>query len=581
MRRSTALTTTLAMILLAGTASAGSFNFDFDADWDTGTYNSTNSGPPGVDDQVQLNPNIVTQFDFIWVALSGRNSVALINTNYDDATDGLVNDGVATLAESRAGKGAVRGEYYSAPQGQPGNPSRTTVDINGDVWVGNRDASSGGGSAVKITATPGEGARTSSGVWDSPTSNGTFNRLSWSNAGGADTNGGTSTAQDDAVQLYIRTPSTGNRTIAIDSNNDVWIGGLNNRLHAQFDGDTGAQIGGTNAAGVGGYGGVIDGNGILWSSDWSNNRIGRYDTNAADPASAFLGAVTTGGPSYGLGIDNNGNIWNSHYANNAPGAPAGSYGAVSKLAPDGTLLGTYTLGLSVSSPYSRGVAVTPDNNVWVASSRADTVPRLDNDGNVLAQIAVGDFPTGVSVDSNGKVWVTNQANNSAGNSVMRIDPATNQVDLKVELGNNAAPYNYSDMTGSLVGGITNPTGSWVSGAIDGGLLGTKWDTLSWNADVPADTSLSLFVRAADTVAGLSGLAWKELANGADVGLMGQFAQIRALFTRQGGAIGAPTPALYDLTLTSVPTNPIPLPASVWLLGSGMLALWRLRARRTA
>jgi streptogramin lyase len=548
------------MILLAGAASAGSFKFDVDADWDTGTYNSTNSGPPGVDDQVQLNPNIVTQFDFIWVALSGRNSVALIDTDHVDA------DGVSTTADSAAGMGAVRGEYYSAPQGQNGNPSRTTVDINGDVWVGNRDAASGGGSAVKITSTPGDGATTSSGIWNGST----FDRLGWSNAGGADTNGGTSTATDDAIQLYIRTDSTNNRTIAIDSANDVWIGGLGNRWHAKYDGDTGAQIGTTSTVREGGYGGVIDGNGILWSSDWSASTIARYDTNAADPGSSYLGSVSTGGPSYGLGVDNDGNIWNSHYDN----------GTVSKLDASGSLIGTYSLGLGTGTN-SRGVAVTPDNNIWVASSARDTVTRLDNNGNVLAQINVGDYPTGVSVDSNGKVWVTNQANNINGNSVMRIDPATNQVDLKVELGSGAAPYNYSDMTGSLVGGITNPTGSWVSGAIDGGLLGTKWDTLSWNADVPADTSLSLFVRAADTVAGLSGLAWKELANGADVGLMGQFAQIRALFTRQGGAIGAPTPILYDVTLTTADPGVVPLPASVWLLGGGMLALWRLRARRAA
>jgi streptogramin lyase len=554
------------MILLAGAASAGSFEFTTSGDWDTGNYSSTNSGPPGARvDQVQLDPNVVTQFDFMWVALSGRDSVALINTNHVDI------DGVSTTADSAAGNGAVRGEYRSAPQGQPGNPSRTTVDLNGDVWVGNRNATSGQGSAVKITATPGDGATTSSGIWNGST----FDRLDWSNAGGADTNGGTSTATDDAIQLYIRTPSTGNRTIAIDAGNDVWIGGLNNRLHAQFDGDTGAQIDGTNTARVGGYGGVIDGNGILWSSDWSNNRIGRYDTNAADPASAFLGAVTTGGPSYGLGVDNNGNIWNSHYDN----------GTVTKLDSAGNIVGTYSLGLGTLTN-SRGVAVTPDNNIWVASSAPDTVTRLDNNGNVLAQIAVGDYPTGVSVDSNGKVWVTNEARNTPnaiGSSVMRIDPATNQVDLTVELGADARPYNYSDMTGSLVGGITNPTGTWVSGAIDGGLTGTKWDKIFWNTeaqgDIPADTTLTVSVRAAESIAGLSGLAWQEYVSGDMLGLTGRYAQIRALFTRAGNSQGAPTAILSDVKLTSVPPNPIPLPASVWLLGGGMMALWRLGARR--
>jgi hypothetical protein len=33
---------------------------------------------------------------------------------------------------------------------------------------------------------------------------------------------------------------------------------------------------------------------------------------------------------------------------------------------------------------------------------------------------------------------------------MRIDPATNAVDLTVNLGSSAYPYNYSDMTGATL-----------------------------------------------------------------------------------------------------------------------------------
>jgi hypothetical protein len=546
----------------ASAASAESFVFTNDADWDTGTYGSTNSGPPGADDQLQIDPNVVTQFDFIWVAASGRDSAVLIDTDHVDA------DGVSSLADSAAGNGAVIGEYRTAPEGQPGNPSRTTVDLNGDVWIGNRNAGGSAGSAVKITATPGEGAVTSTGIWNGST----FDRLGWSNAGGADTGGGTSTATDEAIELYIRTPSTNNRTIAIDADNDVWIGGLGNRWHAQYDGDTGAQIGGTNTAAVGGYGGVIDGNGILWSSDWSRNRIGRYDTNAADPASAFLGAVTTGGPSYGLGVDNNGNIWNSHYND----------GTVTKLDSNGVIIGTYSLGLGTSTN-SRGVAVTPDNNIWVASSARDTVTRLDNNGNVLAQIAVGDYPTGVSVDSNGKVWVTNQANTATGNSVMRIDPATNTVDLTVELGRNATPYNYSDMTGSLVGGITNPTGTWLSAALDGG-VGAIWDRIFWNEEaegsVPVGSDIDVQLRVADTIAGLSGLSWTSFESGDEVGLTGQFAQIRAVLIRPGGQ-GGVSPVLSDIRLTTLTDGVVPLPATVWLLLGGVAALFGYGRRRNA
>ncbi|MGC9420106.1 MAG: VPLPA-CTERM sorting domain-containing protein, partial [Rhodovulum sp.] len=576
MRRSTALATSLVAMVAAGAASAGSFTFTNDADWDTGSYSSTNSGPPGADDQVQLDPNIVTQFDFIWVAASGRGTAVLIDTDYDDATDGIVNDGVASLAESQAGSGAVLGEYRTAPSGRATNPSRTTVDINGDVWIGNRDESSGGlGSAVKITATPGEGATTSSGTWNGST----FDALAWTNAGGADNLGGTSTAQDDAIELYIRTPSTNNRTIAIDANNDVWIGGYGDKEHAKYDGDTGAQIG--SSAFGGGYGGVIDGNGILWSSNWSSNTIYRYDTTAADAASGALSPVTTGGPSYGLGVDNDGNIWNTHYSNRT----------VSKLAPDGTLLATYSSG----GYLSRGVAVTPDNTIWIANSGDDTVTRLATDGTLLATIRVGDYPTGVSVDSNGKVWVTNQGNGFNGNSVMRIDPAmidgsvpanvasSAAVDLRVDLGAGANPYNYSDMTGSLVGGITNPTGTWLSGAIDGG-VGAIWDKVFWNEEaeglIPTGSDIDVFVRVADTIAGLSGGVWTSYESGDTLNLAGQYAQIRAVLTRPGGP-GAATPILSDVRLTTFDGGVVPLPATAWLLFGGIAALVGFGRRRQA
>jgi DNA-binding beta-propeller fold protein YncE len=268
-------------------------------------------------------------------------------------------------------------------------------------------------------------------------------------------------------------------------------------------------------------------------------------------------------------VDNDGNIWNSHFTDRT----------VTKLDKDGNILFTTPSG----GDASRGVAVTPDNTVWIAHTSSNTVTRLASDGTILQTIPVGSGPTGVSVDSNGKVWVTNL--NSS--NVMRIDPdgagpGMAAVDLTVDLGPGANPYNYSDMTGSLVGGITNPTGRWLSGAIDGGVAGTEWDKILWNieaaGDIPADTTLTVSVRAADTVGGLSGLAWTDYDSGDMLGLTGRYAQILARFTRTGGVPGAPTAILSDVTLTTTTAPPIPLPASVWLLGGGMLALWRVRRK---
>ncbi|TVQ52031.1 MAG: hypothetical protein EA355_15915 [Rhodobacteraceae bacterium] len=530
---------TAGLFMAAGQAHAGSFSFSTTADWNTGSFASTNAGPPGFD-QLQLNPNVVTTFNHIWVAASGRGTVIRINTD----------------------TGAVLGEYYTAPNGRSRNPSRTTVDINGDVWVGNRDESSGGqGSIAKISAGA-TGPDTSTGVFNAPTgAPGTFDARPWTNAGGADNAGGASTASDPAILHYVRTPSTNNRTIAIDANNDVWVSGTGNRVHHKVDGETGALLGVPSAQRIGGYGGVIDSNGVLWSSDFGNARIGRYDTSV-DPAVAdpSIGSVSTGGQSYGLAVDSGGNIWNSHWTNNS----------ISKHSSDGTKLFTVPSG----GLGSRGVAVTPDDDIWIANSNSNTVTRLANDGTLLATIPVGRTPTGVAVDSNGKVWVTNFDSNST----MRINPATNAVDLTVELGPGATPYNYSDMTGSVIGGVTNPTGTWTA-LLDSGMSRTRWDNVFWNTepegDAPDGTSITIQLRAADDQAALGGLAWTSFASGDALGLTGRYAEVRAILTRTGTGAGAVSPILSDLTVTA---TPIPLPASWLLLSAGLLGLARLRRR---
>ena len=77
-------------------------------------------------DQVQLD-DTTSAFNFIWVAASGRGTIVKIDTQ----------------------TGAVLGEYHSAPLGRGTDPSRTTVDANGNVWAGNRAEGSDTGQGPK------------------------------------------------------------------------------------------------------------------------------------------------------------------------------------------------------------------------------------------------------------------------------------------------------------------------------------------------------------------------------------------------------------------------------------------------
>ena len=67
-----------------------------------------------------------------------------------------------------------------------------------------------------------------------------------------------------------------------------------------------------------------------------------------------------------------------------------------------------------------------DDNVWVANSNTNNVTRLNSSGDLVKLIdptinpdgAPAQYPTGVAVDAEGKVWVTFRYSHNA----MRIDP---------------------------------------------------------------------------------------------------------------------------------------------------------------
>ncbi len=196
-----------------GARAENSHTFTVNADFDTGYLINVNHDVPGAD-QLQLNVKTKT-FPFINVAASGRGTVVRINTQ----------------------TGEVIGEYRTAPEGLGNwvdmggpwgftpNPSRTTVDLYGNVWVGNRaDDVDGMGSVVKIGLIIGgtrcrqDGTPDPDGEYLKPPfeyntcvdRNGdglikTSRRLSdirpWTNAGSADRNGGVSTADDEAILI--------------------------------------------------------------------------------------------------------------------------------------------------------------------------------------------------------------------------------------------------------------------------------------------------------------------------------------------------------------------------------------------
>jgi RHS repeat-associated protein len=487
--------------------------YTLNADFDEGASFNLTHDP---DDQLQLFDH-PQQFGFIWVAVSTKGTVVKINTE----------------------TGAIMGEYWTSPNGQPKNPSRTTVDLNGNVWAANRD----GNSVTHIGLIENGQCVDRNGNGTIDTSTGLNDIRAWSNDGGADTNGGVTTAQDECVIHYVRVNSSGTRHVSVNSNNDVWVSGTGGQNFDLLDGETGQIIRSETSVGYGGYGGLIDGNGVVWSA----RPLLRWDTS--NPLTGPNGGNWTGygHDSYGLCIDGQGNIWNTALYGNA----------IHKFTPDGALVGTYQHGYGSA----QGCVADKNGDIWVAHVLwgDPSVGHLKNDGTFVGNVPVPSGPTGVAVDANGKIWATNYYSRN----VSRIDPNAGPIGLDgethvgevdfttVDLGGN--PYNYSDMTGSTLTGLPE-NGQW-SFVFDSQIAGAEWGTASWFASVPGDGSLTVAVASGED--GIHFGASESAVNGQDLGVSnGRYLKVVVDFHR---ASSGESPVLYDLTVGTAGYSPEPTP----------------------
>lgn len=539
----------LALAALLGSAHAQqSRTYTLDADFDEGVLVNVNHSVP---DQLQLDlATSGARINFAAVAASGRGTIIRFDTD----------------------SGAIYGEYRTGPEGLGRNPSRTSIDSQGNVWVGNRDKLGGGmGSVCRIglimggTRVDANGTPNPSGQYLAPpfdyntcfdrdgdglirTSRGLGDVLGWPNVtdgvGGPD--GLVQDALDECIQIFQRVNGPAVRHVSVDANDDVWVGGYPDFPEAfdKLSGVDGAILTSLPPFLCGGHGGIVDGNGVLWSTSLFEDAVLRYD-----PASGSNICIPVFTP-HGIERDSQGNIWIAQFLLNA----------VTKIAPDGTVFPGFPRR-SGGATFDTSVAVTfADDNVWVANSNGSDVSRLDNNGNirkVLDLAPTGSSPRGVAVDAAGKVWVTNFSTDNA----MRIDPnagtdGLGAVDLTVPLGPNAAPDDYGDFTGQVFADGVQPNGSWTV-VYDSGAAGTEFGRIGWNASIPAGTGLGVSYRAANLVSQLDSLPFVPAVNGQPFsGVFGRFVQIRVEFTRATPTTTA-SPVLFDLTIESLGPPPPP------------------------
>ena len=332
--------------------------------------------------------------------------------------------------------------------------------------------------------------------------------------------------------------------------NNLWVSGrhgANNAVFNYLDGQTGQILRTEGPFPCGGYGGLIDRQGIIWSTN-QQGPVLRWDPSIQPVTASSYKCIPKFFDwrySYGAAADSHGNIWVTGLDGNV----------LWRIPPDGSeVLGPFGHG----SFFAQGLAIDKRDHIWVSSALhccSSTVGHVLPDGTFLGNVTGVPFgSTGVAVDSQGKIWTANILNSSAS----RIDPnagpigsdgitRVGAVDLVVPLP-GANPYNYSDMTGYLALQKTLPRGTWHV-IQDGGVAGTSWGRITWNAEAegsePPGTSILVENRAADTVAGLGGKAFVPVVNGAGFSVIGRFLEARVVLRPNAQGV---SPVLSDMRI---------------------------------
>jgi streptogramin lyase len=372
------------------------------------------------------NPSDEPEFVMLWVANSPEDTVSKIDT--------------------LAGQEIAR--YKSGPAGA--DPSRTSVNLAGDMVVVNR-----GGSVTKIYTNAEACPDGGNGQGGLQTSTGPTDVLPW---------GG-----DDCIAWHKELPLTeagtpgqyaaGPRPVAWEggdpdtcyANPRVWVGWydkpVNQGVFQRLDGQSGETLDEVavpwNGLQWGPYGGAVNKDGDYWVIGWRDGPLVRIDEDGTNYETYPVPQPPSGQLwTYGMALDEHGRPWIASAGNVLhfdPGSKQFSW-------------------IDTGNTSLRGVGADREGRVWFAvdstASGGCGLAVVDYTSNSLlapaVQLSGCVQPVGVSVDTDGFVWVVDQGASRA----FQVNPDTYQV-MNTVSGLNS-PYTYSDMTGSGLGLVTNP-----------------------------------------------------------------------------------------------------------------------------
>lgn len=456
-----------------------------------------------LDNKLQL-LNIDTTFPFIWIP-NNNGTVSKIDTS----------------------SGAELGRYIVWPSKDKSTsyngPSRTAIDLNGNCWVANR----GLGTVVKLGSSE-------SYNFDDRNRNGICDTCIDSNSNGLiDSTELLPWGDDECVLKEIvlfgdtpgaYTPGTYSkeysssvfpRALAIDRNNNLWVGAYDLKKYYKIDCTTGSILSIIDLSKWNHhpYGAVIDKYGFLWSSSGPSEErnLLKIDTNKAEVI--YKREDLQDLIPYCLALDKFDHLFISGWTSN-------------KLARINILNNTfdwiYSDNMFLNN--SRGITCTSNGDVWVTNSGDNSVTRYSNDGEFITKIPVGKNPMALSVDNIGNVWVCGLSDEK----IYMINPLTNKIELIKDITGSDGHYAYSDMTGIIARTITNKIGKWTV-IYDSKSINTIWENISWLSEEPEGTLIDINLRSSNDKFTWSD--WKEISNNSTLKNIakGRFLQIEVTF----------------------------------------------------
>ncbi len=378
---------------------------------------------------------------FIWVANSGEQTVSKLDTD----------------------TGEELGRYKTC-----GSPSRTAVDLLGNVYVGCRSD----GGVVKIAIDE---------------------KLCIDKNGNSviDTSQGSQVypGQDECILYQVYPGGSCARALGVDKDNNPWVGDWNGQTVKKLNGEDGSVLQ-SISIGCSPYGLVIDGTGIIWLSGRGCNQLIRVDPET----SQVTKLSPPSGNLYGVTVDMKGRVWLGHYSN----------GGVSRYDP-GTGQWNWITGMG-NCP--RGMAGSTDGWMYTGlGCSGSQIARIHIDSLQVENLGIspGTTPIGVALDSKGFVWAVCYSSSSAA----KWDPKTKQLVGNYPVG--SSPYTYSDMTGYALHNFTAPQGKYSH--VFGGWeeIRVKWKAIYVEADYPDENAyIKLEVRTALTEDQLENTPWEGM-----------------------------------------------------------------------